>query len=117
MTVPDVTVATFMMAEFVGDLVGYGEVQVDDAVAAIDAYLWQGHIIGAGMVVLKTEAVCVVDARLTLPAAAVVNGDVIGRTRGDVKEQRVKTCRIRRVGLHSGKNGVVMYQHIVEAMA
>ena len=92
MSVPNIIVATFMMVEFVCDLVGHSEVQVDNTVAAIDANLWQGHVIGTGMVVLETEAVCVVNARLTLPASAVVDGDVIGRTRGDVKEQLMVFC-------------------------
>ena len=94
MSVPDVTIAAFVMVEFVGDLVGYGEMQVEDAVAAIDGLQLQSPVEGARMVVHKAEAMGVVNARLTLPAAAVVDGDVIGRSRRDVNEQLVFALRV-----------------------
>ena len=82
------------MVELVSDLVGHGEMQIEDAVAAIDGLHLQSPVEGARMVVHKTEAMGIVNARLTLPATAVVDGDVIGRSRRDVNEQRVLTFRV-----------------------
>ena len=69
------------------------------------------------MVIFKTEAMTVVYAWITLPAAAVVDGDMIGRMCSDVKEHRVLAFRVHGVVLQSGEEGVIKHQNIVEAVA
>ena len=86
LSVPDKAVATFVVIEFIGDLVGNGEMQVEDTVTTVDGLQLQGSVVSAGMVVFEAEAMTVIDARLSLPATAVVDGNVIGGTRRDVKE-------------------------------
>ena len=87
LSVPYEAAAAFVMLEFDIDLVVDHEMQVDDAVAAIHTLQVELPVINAGVVVLEAEAVAVVDAWRALPAAAVVDGDVIGGTCRDVKEQ------------------------------
>ena len=86
MSIPYVTATAFMMVEFIGDLVGNGEMQVEDAVAAFNGLKAELTVVGARLVINEAEAMGVIHARLALPTATVVDGDVIVLMRGDINQ-------------------------------
>ena len=69
------------------------------------------------MVIHETEAVAVIHAGLSLPATAVVNGDVVVGARGDVYQKAVLAFRVDGVIDESGEDGVVGDMYIVETVA
>ena len=77
------------MAEFVGNLFGYGEVQVDDAVAAIHRWEAQLSVVFSRVGIFEGKTIAIVDTRLALPTAAVVDGDVVAWTSCEVDQQAV----------------------------
>ena len=77
LSVPNVTAIAFVMAEFIGDAISHGEVQVEDTVAAVGGHQIELTIISAWFGVLKAKAISVIHAWLALPTAAVVDGDVV----------------------------------------
>ena len=117
MPVPDVTVAALMVVELVGDLVSYGEMQVEDAVAAFDGLQAKLTVVDAGLVVDEAEAMGVIHAWLALPAAAVVNGDVVVLMRGDVHQHRVLAFAVNRVVLQADEEGVVVDMDIIKTIS
>ena len=94
LSVPDKAVATFVVIEFIGDLVVHDKVKVDDAVAAADSREIELSVVGARLVVNEAETIAVIHARLTLPAAAVADGDVEAGAGGYVKHQRILAFRM-----------------------
>ena len=99
MSVPNITVAAFVMVKLVGDLVGYGEMQVEDAVAAFNGLKAELTVVGARLVINEAEAMSVIHAWLALPTAAVVDGDVIVLMRGDINQHRVLAFVVNRIVL------------------
>ena len=87
--IPNIAVATFVVAEFVSNLFVYHKVQVEDAVATAGGLQAELPVIHTRVVIHKTESIAIVNARLTLPATAVVDGDVVVGMCGDVHQYRV----------------------------
>ena len=61
-----------MALEFIGDLIGYGEMQVDDAVATMEGLQVELSVENSRMVVNESEAMVVINIRFPMPATAVV---------------------------------------------
>ena len=114
--VPNVTAIAFVMADFIGDAVSNGEVQVEDTVAAVGGHQIELTIIGARFSILKAEAISVIHAWLALPTTAVVDGDVVLLVGIDIHEYRILAFAMDGVGLCAGQNGVVADLNIGKAM-
>ena len=117
MSIPNVTIAAFVMIELISDLIGYGEMQVEDAIAAVDGLETELTVVGTGLVVHKTEAMVIIHTWLTLPTATVIDRDVVVLMRGDVNQQRVLAFVVNRIVLQADQDGVVVDMDIVETVA
>ena len=73
-------------------------------------------VVGTGMVVCEAEAIAVVHTGLALPAAAIVDGDVVVGMGSDVNQHRVLTLIVYRIVLQTSQDGVVIDAYIVETM-
>ena len=116
-SVPNIAIATFVVAEFVSNLFVYYKVQVEDAVATAGGLQAELPVVHTRVVIHKTESIAIVHARLTLPATAVVDGDVVVGVGCDVNQQRVLTFAVYGVVYKLGQDGVVVDTNVVEAMA
>ena len=97
-----------MVIDLSGDTVGHDEMQENNAVATINGLQFKLPVVFSRGVVFEAESVAVVDARLALPATAVVEGDVIAWPCREVKQQAILTFRVVGVVDHSYQYGVVV---------
>ena len=104
------------MIDLLSDAFVHGEVQVDNAVAAIHRWEAQFSVVFSRVGIFESKTIAIVDAWLALPTAAVVDGDVVAWTSREVDQQAVFTFRMLRVVDQPCQKGVVVDQHIVETM-
>ena len=116
LSVPDKAVATFVVIEFIGDLVVHDKVKVDDAVAAADSREIELSVVGARLVVNETETMFIIHTRLSMPTAAVIEGNVVVGIGGDVNQHRVLAFAVYRIVLQADQNGVIVDVHIVKTI-
>ena len=72
------------MIDFLGDEFVHGEVEIDDAVAAIHRWEAQLSVVFSRVGIFEGKTIAIVDAWLALPTAAVIDGDVVAWARREV---------------------------------